>query len=71
VLINSLTVELFGYKFAVMDIGKLILAKRAAESRAEWVCFALADGPFFARTRLNRNTAGTHRKHKKRQRFQS
>jgi hypothetical protein len=30
VLINSLTVELFGYKFAVMDIGKLILAKRAA-----------------------------------------
>jgi hypothetical protein len=30
VLINSLTVELFGYKFAVMDIGKLILAKRAS-----------------------------------------
>jgi hypothetical protein len=26
--------------------------------------FALADGPFFARTLLNRNTAGTHRKHK-------
>lgn len=30
VLTDSLTVELFGYRFAVMDIGKLILAKRAA-----------------------------------------
>ena len=30
VLIESVTVELFGYTFAVIDIGKLILAKRAA-----------------------------------------
>jgi len=30
VVTDSLTVELFGYRFAVMDIGKLILAKRAA-----------------------------------------
>lgn len=30
VITDSITVELFGYKFAVMDIGKLILAKRAA-----------------------------------------
>lgn len=27
---NSLTVELFGHQFAVMDISKLIIAKRAA-----------------------------------------
>jgi hypothetical protein len=27
---NSLTVELFGHRFAVIDIGKLIMAKRAA-----------------------------------------
>lgn len=30
VLEGSLTVELFGYDFAVIDIGKLIVAKRAA-----------------------------------------
>jgi len=30
VLADSLTVELFGYRFAVIDIGKLIVAKRAA-----------------------------------------
>ena len=30
VVTDSVTVELFGYRFAVMDIGKLILAKRAA-----------------------------------------
>jgi len=30
VLTGSLTVELFGYRFAVIDIGKLIIAKRAA-----------------------------------------
>jgi len=30
VITDSFRVELFGYKFAVMDIGKLILAKRAA-----------------------------------------
>jgi hypothetical protein len=30
VLAGSVTVELFGYRFAVMDIGKLITAKRAA-----------------------------------------
>jgi hypothetical protein len=30
VLTDSVTVELFGYRFAVMDIGKLIIAKRAA-----------------------------------------
>jgi hypothetical protein len=30
VLADSLPVELFGYHFAVIDIGKLILAKRAA-----------------------------------------
>ena len=30
VLVGSITVELFGYRFAVIDIGKLILAKRAA-----------------------------------------
>ena len=30
VLTDSLTVELFGYRFAVIDIGKLIIAKRAA-----------------------------------------
>jgi hypothetical protein len=30
VLAGSVTVELFGYRFAVIDIGKLITAKRAA-----------------------------------------
>ncbi|MFN2408671.1 MAG: hypothetical protein ABR594_21705 [Pyrinomonadaceae bacterium] len=30
VLADSLTVELFGYHFSVIDIGKLIAAKRAA-----------------------------------------
>lgn len=30
VFAGSLTVDLFGYRFAVIDIGKLILAKRAA-----------------------------------------
>ena len=30
VVTDSVTVELFGYRFAVMDIGKLIIAKRAA-----------------------------------------
>ena len=30
VVAGSLTVELYGYRFAVLDIGKLILAKRAA-----------------------------------------
>lgn len=30
VLAGSLTFELFGYRFAVIDIGKLIVAKRAA-----------------------------------------
>lgn len=30
VVAGSVTVELFGYPFAVMGIGKLILAKRAA-----------------------------------------
>lgn len=30
VLADSLTVDLFGYRFAVIDIGKLIVAKRAA-----------------------------------------
>lgn len=30
VVVGSVTVELFGYQFAVLDIGKLILAKRAA-----------------------------------------
>jgi hypothetical protein len=30
VIVGSITVELFGYPFAVMDIGKLITAKRAA-----------------------------------------
>ena len=30
VLAGSLTVELFGYRFAVIDIGKLIVAKRTA-----------------------------------------
>jgi hypothetical protein len=30
VVTDSVTVELFGYRFAVMDIGKLIVAKRAA-----------------------------------------
>ncbi|HKG61341.1 MAG TPA: hypothetical protein VKB05_16385 [Pyrinomonadaceae bacterium] len=30
VVTDSVTVELFGYRFAVMDIGKLIMAKRAA-----------------------------------------
>ena len=30
VLADSLTVDLFGYHFAVIDIGKLIVAKRAA-----------------------------------------
>src|SRR6185369_13125777 len=30
VIAGSVTVELFGYSFAVMDIGKLITAKRAA-----------------------------------------
>jgi hypothetical protein len=30
VLAGSLTVELFGYRFAVIDIGKLIVAKRSA-----------------------------------------
>jgi predicted nucleotidyltransferase len=30
VLDGSLTFELFGYQFAVIDIGKLIVAKRAA-----------------------------------------
>jgi hypothetical protein len=30
VIAGSVNVELFGYKFAVMDIGKLITAKRAA-----------------------------------------
>lgn len=30
VFADSLTVELFGYRFAVIDIGKLIIAKRAA-----------------------------------------
>ena len=30
VIAGSVTVELFGYRFAVMDIGKLITAKRAA-----------------------------------------
>ena len=29
-LAGSLTVELFDYRFAVLDIGKLIAAKRAA-----------------------------------------
>ena len=30
VLADSVSVDLFGYRFAVMDIGKLITAKRAA-----------------------------------------
>ena len=30
VLVDSITVELFGHRFAVIDIGKLIAAKRAA-----------------------------------------
>lgn len=30
VLAGSITVELFGYHFAVIDIGKLVIAKRAA-----------------------------------------
>jgi hypothetical protein len=30
VVADSVTVELFGYRFAVMDLGKLIEAKRAA-----------------------------------------
>jgi hypothetical protein len=30
VLADSLTVELFGYRFSVIDLGKLIVAKRAA-----------------------------------------
>ena len=30
VVAGSLKVELFGYSFAVVDIGKLIVAKRAA-----------------------------------------
>lgn len=30
VFADSLTVELFGYRFAVIDLGKLIVAKRAA-----------------------------------------
>jgi len=30
VLADSVRVELFGYRFAVIDIGKLIMAKRAA-----------------------------------------
>ena len=30
VFVDSLTVELFGYRFAVIDLGKLIVAKRAA-----------------------------------------
>jgi hypothetical protein len=30
VVTDSVTIELFGYRFAVMDIGKLIIAKRAA-----------------------------------------
>jgi hypothetical protein len=30
VLAGSLTIELFGYRFSVIDIGKLIIAKRSA-----------------------------------------
>jgi hypothetical protein len=30
VLADSITVDLFGHRFAVIDIGKLIVAKRAA-----------------------------------------
>jgi hypothetical protein len=54
-------------------INKLVTKARSLRERhaPSGFAFALADGPFFARTRLNRNTAGTHRKHKKRQRFES
>jgi hypothetical protein len=44
VLAGSITVELFDYRFAVIDICKLILAKRAApRSSRALLCAAHAD----------------------------
>ena len=40
VVADSITVELFGYQFAVMDIGKLIAAKRAAGRPKDFTGFA-------------------------------
>ena len=37
IIADSLKVEMFGYKFAVLEIGKLILAKRAAGRRKDLI----------------------------------